>query len=92
MALDKLVDSAQLDNNLTSVANAIRAKSGGTGPLTFPAGFVSEIGNISSGGITPTGTKQIAITENGTVTEDMITEDGIIIKKGKKVFHRVVLK
>ena len=29
---------------------------------------------------------------NGTVTADMITDDGIIIKKGKKVFHRVVIK
>lgn len=73
MALDKLVDSTQLDNNLTSVANAIRAKSGGTGQLAFPAGFVSEIGNISGGGgVTPTGTKEITITENGTVTEDVI--------------------
>lgn len=73
MALDKLVDSTQLDNNLTSVANAIRAKSGGTGQLAFPAGFVSEIGNISTGGggITPTGTKEITITENGTTTEDV---------------------
>ena len=26
----------------------------------------------------------------GVVTEDMLTENGIIIKKGKKVFHRVV--
>lgn len=72
MALDKLVDSTQLDNNLTSVANAIRAKSGGTGQLAFPAGFVSEIGNISGGGgITPTGTKEITIIENGTTTEDV---------------------
>lgn len=50
MALDKLVDSSQLDTDLTSVANAIRAKSGGSGQLAFPAGFVSEIGNIPSGG------------------------------------------
>lgn len=71
MALDKLVDSTQLDNNLTSVANAIRAKSGGTGQLAFPAGFVSEIGNISGGGITPTGTKEITISKNGTITEDV---------------------
>lgn len=72
MALDKLVDSTQLDSNLTSVANAIRAKSGGTGQLAFPAGFVSEIGNISGGGgVTPTGTKEITITENGTTTEDV---------------------
>ena len=27
---------------------------------------------------------------NGVVTEDMVTNDGIIIKKGKKVYHRVV--
>lgn len=50
MAVDKLVDSTQLDSDLTSVANAIRAKSGGSSQLAFPAGFVSEIGNIPSGG------------------------------------------
>lgn len=50
MAVDKLVDSTQLNSDLTSVANAIRAKSGGSGQLAFPAGFVSEIGNIPSGG------------------------------------------
>ena len=50
MSADKLVDSTQLDNDLTSVANAIRAKSGGSGQLAFPAGFVSEIQAIPSGG------------------------------------------
>lgn len=50
MSLDKLVDSSQLDTDLTSVANAIRAKSGGSSQLTFPAGFVSEIQSIVSGG------------------------------------------
>lgn len=49
MAVDKLVDSTQLDADLTSVANAIRAKSGGSNQLAFPSGFVSEIGNIPSG-------------------------------------------
>lgn len=29
---------------------------------------------------------------NGVVTEDMITDEGMIIKKGKKTFHRVVIK
>lgn len=54
MSVDKLVDSTQLDADLTSVADAIRAKSGGSGQLAFPAGFVSEIGNIpSGGGVTP---------------------------------------
>lgn len=49
MAVDKLVDSTQLNTDLTSVANAIRAKSGGSSQLAFPNGFVSEIGNISTG-------------------------------------------
>lgn len=62
MALDKLVDSTQLDNNLTSVANAIRAKSGGTGQLAFPAGFVSEIGNISGGGKYPDSVVEMLLT------------------------------
>lgn len=44
------VDSTQLDSDLTSVANAIRAKSGGSSQLAFPAGFVSEIQAIPSGG------------------------------------------
>lgn len=50
MALDKLVDSTQLDSDLASVADAIRAKSGGSSQLAFPAGFVSEIQAIPSGG------------------------------------------
>jgi hypothetical protein len=37
-------------SDLTSVADAIRAKSGGSSPLAFPAEFVSEIGAIPSGG------------------------------------------
>lgn len=50
MAVDKLVDSTQLDTDLTAVADAIRAKGGTSAQLAFPAGFVSEIGNIPSGG------------------------------------------
>ena len=50
MAVDKLVDSAQLDADLTSVADAIRTKGGTSASLAFPAGFVSAIGDISAGG------------------------------------------
>ena len=50
MAVDKLVDSSQLDADLTSVANAIRAKGGTSASLAFPSGFVSAIGNIPGGG------------------------------------------
>lgn len=50
MALDKLVDSSQLDTNLTSVANAIRAKGGTSGQLQFPQGFVDAVEAIETGG------------------------------------------
>lgn len=49
MAVDKLVDSTQLDADLTSVANAIRTKGGTSASLAFPADFVSAIGAIPSG-------------------------------------------
>lgn len=63
MAVDKLVDSTQLDSDLTSVANAIRTKGGTSAQMAFPSGFVSAVQAIPTG-ITPTGTK--SITENGT--------------------------
>ena len=70
MSVDKLVDSTQLDSDLTSVANAIRTKGGTSSQMSFPSGFVSAIENIHTGS-TPTGTKEISITENGTTTEDV---------------------
>ena len=48
MADYKIVDGEKLDQDLTSVANAIRDKSGTTGTLPFPAGFVSAISSISN--------------------------------------------
>lgn len=50
MAVDKLVDSTQLDADLTSVANAIRTKGGTSADLAFPAGFVSAVEAIPTGG------------------------------------------
>lgn len=50
MAVDKLVDSTQLDADLTTVANAIRTKGGTSADLAFPAGFVSAVQAIPSGG------------------------------------------
>lgn len=55
MSVDKLVDSTQLDSDLTSVANAIRTKGGTSASLAFPAGFVSAINAISGGGANITG-------------------------------------
>lgn len=50
MAVDKLVDSAQLDADLTSIADAIRTKGGTSAQLAFPAEFVSAIDAIPTGG------------------------------------------
>lgn len=50
MSVDKLVDSTQLDTDLTSVANAIRTKGGTSASLAFPADFVTAIAAISGGG------------------------------------------
>lgn len=50
MSVDKLVDSTQLDADLTSVANAIRTKGGTSADLAFPSGFVSAIEAIETGG------------------------------------------
>lgn len=61
-----LVDGA----DLTSIANAIRTKGGTSAQLAFPQGFADAIAAIPTGG-TPTGTKQISITANGTTTEDV---------------------
>ena len=49
MAIDKLVDSSQLDNNLTLVANAIRAKGGTSASLSFPTEYITAINAISGG-------------------------------------------
>ena len=49
MALDKVVDSAALDAGMTSVADAIRAKAGTTGPLAWPDGFITAISGIETG-------------------------------------------
>ena len=50
MAIDKAVDSAALDAGMTSVADAIRAKAGTTGPLAWPDGFITAISGIETGG------------------------------------------
>lgn len=69
MAVDKLVDSTQLDADLTSVANAIRTKGGTSASLAFPAGFVSAIQAISGGG----GGTSYTLLASGTYTK---TADG----------------
>ena len=50
MALDKLVDSAQLDADVTTVANAIRTRGGTSDTLSFPSGMASAVLAIPSEG------------------------------------------
>lgn len=50
MAYDKVVDSAQLDAGLASVADAIRTKGGTDAQLAFPSGFVLAVQAISGAG------------------------------------------
>ncbi len=66
MAIDKAVDSAVLDAGLTSIANAIRAKSGTSAQLNFPNGFTDAVKEIQSA--KPEQTKTVDITQNGTTT------------------------
>ena len=49
MAFDKVIDSAVLEADLTSVADAIRKKGGTSETLSFPDGFVSAVEAISGG-------------------------------------------
>lgn len=53
MALDKLVDSSQLDADLTTVADAIRTKGGTSEQLSFPDGMAQAIADLPSGGSLP---------------------------------------
>lgn len=50
MAYDKVIDSAALEANLKTVADAIRAKAGTSDALAFPAGFAEAIAAISASG------------------------------------------
>lgn len=58
------------EDSMTAIADAIRAKNG-TQNTYKPAQMAEAISEISGGGVTPTGTKQISITQNGTTTEDV---------------------
>lgn len=57
------------ENSLSDIADAIRSKKG-VSTTYKPSEMADAISSIS-GGITPSGTKTINITQNGTVTEDV---------------------
>lgn len=45
----KIVDSVELDNGLTEIADAVRQKGGTTDQLSFPHGIAQAIGSIPTG-------------------------------------------
>ena len=49
MAIDKAVDSSQLNADLKTIADAIRSKGGTSDALTFPDGFADAISAIQAG-------------------------------------------
>lgn len=67
MAVDKLVDSTELDNGLTTIADAIRTKGGTSALLAFPDGMAQAVADIPTG-ITPTGNINITDTNVTDVT------------------------
>lgn len=76
MAADKLVDSTQLDTDLTSVANAIRTKGGTSAALAFPAEFVSAIEAIETGGGSEIEEQLITGKYNGEIVTNNYTNVG----------------
>ena len=69
-----MADYKVSDAQLTSIANAIRAKGGTSGQLEFPSGFVTAIQNIPTGGGSTLITK--TITQNGTYNAINDNADG----------------
>lgn len=91
MSVDKLVDSTQLDADLTSVANAIRTKGGTSASLAFPADFVSAIAAIPTGG----GGNSLADLCNGNITrldDDNITSFLIQLRNTSWNLQTIFLK
>lgn len=61
-----MTDYVVRDTQLTSVADAIRAKGGTSDPLTFPDGFVDAVEAIPTGG--GASVEPLSVTQNGTYT------------------------
>ena len=53
MAEHKVVNTTQLEADLTSIADAIRAKVESSDSFVFPSGFVDAIANLETGGGLP---------------------------------------
>jgi hypothetical protein len=64
MAENKVVNTTQLEADLTSIADAIRVKTKTTGGIKFPEGFVEAIDGIA-------GSSAVLVDETFTLTSDV---------------------
>lgn len=64
------------DEELTSVANAIRAKSGGSNQLIYPQGFISELDEIDTGETVYTSSTGLLYTAKMTIDLSMERSNG----------------
>lgn len=77
MAYDKVIDSALLEADLTTVADAIRSKGGTSEALSFPNGFVSAVEEIQAGGGVDVEQYRAILTRRAVIFEDNeVTELG----------------
>lgn len=74
-----VVDKEQLEADLTSVADSIRAKGGTTEALEFPLGMKQAVESIQTGITKPEQEKTIEITENGTT--EVTPDEGKVLSK-----------
>lgn len=81
MAIDKAVDSAALESDLTSVADAIRAKGGISDSLSFPTGMVSAINSISTGVTVQTASGSAKTSSRGLLTLNIGFQPDLIVLK-----------
>lgn len=81
MAIDKAVDSSALESDLTSVADAIRAKGGISDSLSFPTGMVSAINSIPTGVTVQTASGSAKTSSRGLLTLNIGFEPDLIVLK-----------
>lgn len=75
MAYDKVIDSTKLDADITTIADAIREKSGTSGKMTFPSGMADAVRNIQTGVELPE-LNELAEPEEVFLGKDYIDSDG----------------